>query len=1008
VKGWLVVVFLGACARTPAWPTPVVQRGALREAGLRAPEDPTVRGARLLPDRLDEARVWGVEPGGGVRAIVSGVRVVSFANGSIVGAPVRLPGNPSDVVELPERLGGGFLFPVQEHLWRSESWLGPVKPILTAPFSIAQAMLGLDRAYVRSAQGTPIAFDPRTGAPLDLGPVPRSPHLGRIAAIDGWRAVAIADLQGVVATLDAGSTWRRIALPIDPTHVVALEDRFAIGGLDPTRTMQWWEVRSDGQTGWLAAPPTAGEPAPTAPPTSDPLARAFGPRPLATAVADGWPLADGTALVARDGALGRVRISDGTLVEAVPGAFGLRPARCRAIPMGHPGDPTAFGFVCGEPRATTAVYRWDPARARMVELRRFDDPRQVLASGNGALAVRGGCSADASGATRGDDQAFCLLPSGGAWSEMHLRGEDVDRARLVVLSDGRVALVRPPRDGELSSAGLTLTNGVQAVTYPLSIPPLAGDAARALRLGLWMDGFEERRPGVLGGWVDAGGSVVGLEIGLDGAVRVGEFIRDAGAPIVSGRWGFGWTASRRGFETTDGGMTWAKQIELPDPMSAAGAGPERACGPIGCLVAGWLRVGWGEVELTSTPEPPPTMSLGANRTSAALPLDCEPVAARSDPRGDVPVGVVRAAGRSWSMTVTLGPVSGPVSSFPPFFGRSAPAVPPDAVGVWREVGGGPDKPLRPIALAHLYAWGPRSGEWDQLGRWQIRWQWPWGSAGETRSSTAARPPWSDFDAARRTLGAWGSMAPGDDADHALLFAKRSQAAAGADVLVLESDRPPVEVQRPGGDPFPEVEAAARLAGRWYVATTQSPGERGATVLWTLDGTAARELGRVPRAGFETRPPVHLARRGDGAALGLVFEGQADRRGPMLWVVGVDLETGAIGDAEPLAPADLSDRAVSICSGDDGGWEVDLPYPSAVKLRTSNGWSAGLQSTMARMRISSDHACVERLLGSADAFATTEPSSPGGALRSNPPLGARSVEVSLLAARTRTLLRCWRR
>src|SRR5258708_11940509 len=93
--------------------------------------------------------------------------------------------------------------------------------------------------------------------------------------------------------------------------------------------------------------------------------------------------------------------------------------------------------------------------------------------------------------------------------------------------------------------------------------------------------------------VDAAGAVVGVEIALDGEVRVGEYIRDAGAPIASGRWAFGWTASGGGFETIDGGMTWTKEIPLPAPIVEPRAGRDRSCGPVGCVVAGWLRLGWG-------------------------------------------------------------------------------------------------------------------------------------------------------------------------------------------------------------------------------------------------------------------------------------------------------------------------------------------------------------------------------------------------------------------------------
>jgi hypothetical protein len=1003
------------CAREAAGPLPAATRGALREAGVRAPEDPTVRGARLLPESLQEAHVWGVEPGGGTRAIVAGVRFISFPDGAILSAGDRLPANPTSVVALPDRLGSGFLFPVANHVWRADTWLGPATPVVTTPFQIAQALVGLDRVYVRSSQGTPVALDPRTGARLDLGPVPASPNLGRLVALDAWRAIAIADLRGALVTLDAGSSWRPIALPIEPSDVVALEGRFAVGGLDASRQVQWWEVQPDGQTGWLDSPPAVGAAPGPGPSPADPLARTFGPRPLIAAVEDGWPLVDGSALVARDGALARVRLSDGALVETVGNAFSLKPARCHPVSLAHPRDRTALAFVCGEPRGQTAIYAWEAASSRLVELRRFREPREVLTFGNGALAARGPCAADAGDQLHEGEQPWCLMLPGGEWTEMHFRGDEVDRARLVVLSDGRAVLVRPPRDGELSTARLTISEGEQSRHLPLSMPALHPDVARALRLGVWMDGFEERRPGVLGGWVDAAGSVVGVEIALDGETRVGEYIRDAGGPVVSGRLAFGWTASRRGFETTDGGMTWTKEIDLPDPIGAPSVGRERACGPVGCLTAGWLRIGWGVRESAPAPPPPPPISFGATRSAPALQLECEPIAGRlpepnaSTARAPPAAGASRALTRPWTTGMPSANVSGPVSTFPVFAGRAGPSIPVNDLGVWREASDGLERPLRGVPLAHLYAWGPKGGEWEQLGRWQVRWQWPWGGWTEARSSANVPAPWPGLEAARRALAGWGTVAPGDDADHALLIARRAPGAPGTEILLLEADRPPVMVQRPGGDPFPEVEGAARIGGRWYLVTAQAPAELSASVIWLLDGSAAHELGRVSRGGFETRPPLHLARRNDGKALGLVVEGQPEiQRGPLLWVSGVDLETGAVGDPQPLAPVDLSDRAVSLCTGDDAGWQLELPYPGAVRLHMGAGWSSSLQGAMARMRLAPERACVERVLGSADAYASSAPETPAGAMRVATGGPARSMEVSLLSARSRFLLRCWRR
>ncbi len=336
-------------------------------------------------------------------------------------------------------------------------------------------------------------------------------------------------------------------------------------------------------------------------------------------------------------------------------------------------------------------------------------------------------------------------------------------------------------------------------------------------------------------------------------------------------------------------------------------------------------------------------------------------------------------------------------------------------------------------MARVYAWGPNSGEWDPQGRWQVRWHWPWSGWAEARSSATAFVPWGSLDAARRALAigpapptGW-TVAAGDDPDHALLLARHTLGVATVDAFVLETDRAPVEIHRPGGEPFPDVEAAIRTGGHWYLATVEGHGESSATVVWLVDGSGAREAARVPRTAFETRPALRFARRADGRALGLVVDGQGDgKRGgvqiaqtvAMRWVVALDLESGSVGDPQPLAPVDLADRPVTLCAGedagDDDGWELEAPYPGAVVLRLGTRWTASLQSVVARMRVSTDRACVERVAGSVDAYA----SAPAGALvRSDPAMGPlrpggddlltakRTIVASVLSARSRYALRC---
>jgi hypothetical protein len=1101
------------------------EMGSFRTVGIGASADPTVRGARLLPETVDETITYGSEAGGGSRVITAGLRVVTSPRGAIVAAEDRLPQAPQITTALPERLGGGFLFVIGSTIWRADRWLGPAKPIFTSPQSVQSIVPGLDRVYVRS-QSSVLAIDGRTGRVLDLGPWPASPHVASYAAVDGWRAAAVTDMRGVVATFDAGATWRALDLPLDAKQVVVSGDSLAIGGFEGGRAEAWYEFRADGSVARLGgaprdvkvkltptpAPtttsratvfggfPTAGgivvpapHPAPTptppAPPPPEPrepqvedkedvIVKTFGKRPLATAIEDGWPLTDGTAVIARDGALARVRLADGALTEVVRDAFPLKPARCHPISLTRPKAVGAFGFVCGEPRGTTVIYAYEPLRGRLAEIKRFDKPRVVTSSGNGALAVRGPCAEDGdptppprpepaklknlddknkdkdkdksdddpeakeSRAKKGSSDEhdkdtspparapatevhpYCVLGHDDTWREIHVRG-DVVGERVVVLADGRIVVISPPQ-ALGAPARLTVLDKGRATTVPITFPRVTTDVARVLRLGLWLDGFEERRPGVVGGWIEAGGVMLGVEIGLDGKATPGQYIRDAGLPFVSGRYGLGWTASRRGYETTDGGMTWTP-IELPDPLLPAAKVDRRACGPIGCLAHGWLRVGWGEPKRPPpTPPPPPHRGASAGVAPPSVHLTCEPLTPQPPPTHSA-----KAAPPPPPARVRLGHLGGPpvletfngLTELPPFSSQTAPTLHESERGLTVEVRELPERSPNVGPLARVYGWGPKTGEWDTLGRWQVKWLSPFAGWPEVRASLPSPPPSLIVDMTKTGyFVAYGyssssmnsfQLTPGDDASHALLVAKRMSRTEVA-LFELEADRAPTEIRRADGEPFGEIEGVVRTAGRWYVATPPTPGSvTPTTVVWQIEGGIARELVRVPRAlandAKSTYGRTKLARRSDSRAVGLVVDGQPtmDSVGTVRWALPIDLETGELGEPEPLGYTDLAGRTLDACTDDVVGWVLDTAIPaSSVRIQLPQG-GGSLTSVYARLRLTDARACIERLAGTYDgqtherAAQLTRPGPPERAAT----LRSGELFVTAMSSQTRFPLRC---
>ena len=1107
--------------------------GAFRVIGVGASADPTVHGARLLPEAVDDAQGYGNEPGGGLRAITAGLRVVTTHEGAIVAADDRLPQAPQLTTALPDRLGGGFLFVLGTTVWRADHWLDTAKPIFASLQAIQAIVPGLDRVYVR-AQNAYLAIDGKTGDVLDLGPWPASPFVSGFAAADGWRAAAVTDLRGVVATYDAGATWRALDLPMEPRQVLVSGDALAIGGIENAKTEAWFEARADGTIARLSfAPreakgktmlPTPGSgrtyfpggypggypgggfpggvvvpapvpaastpgaagarattpldspPAPREESVQDAGIRIFGKRPLAAAIEDGWPLTDGTAVIARDGALGRVRLSDGALTEVAQGAFPLKPARCHPLPLSRPNAIGAFGFVCGEPRGATAIYAYEPLHGRLTELRRFDRPRVVTSSGNGALAVRGPCAEDGDASAtpreptrietktdggtgdggladnksdggRGDKDKsddkieapvasdrsdgvhpFCIFGHDGAWREVHVRG-DVAGERVIVLADGKIAVISPPQ-GQAAPARITLLDKGRATTLPVAFPKVSADVARVLRLGVWLDGFEERRPGVVGGWIEAGGAMLGIEIALDGHATPGQFIRDAGMPFVSGRYGFGWTASRRGFETSDGGMTWTS-LELPEPLVPVNKVERRACGPVGCLAAGWLRVGWGEpkkIPVPAAPPPhrstvsvsPPQLSLACEATTGTMPAP--PAPKIKGPTVPTPPTVTRRTFGGPPVLATTG--IGGVTDMPAFFAQAAPLLRESERGMPFEVQDLPEHFPRLGSLARIYAWGPKGGDWDTQGKWQVRWLSPFAAWPETRSSLPVVPPPTMLDYTKQSsmYGGMGgsyysgysgvfSMATGDDPSHALLIARRTSRTETTPIE-LEADRAPVEIHRADGEPFLEIDAITRAAGRWFIATPPPPGAIAqVTTIWQVDGAVARELVRISRAAVETGRPTgtRLARRSDGRAIGLVVDGQptAERNTPTRWVLPIDLETAQLGEPEPLGYADLAGRSLEACTDDVVGWSFDTSLPGTARIKLPQG-AGSMHSLYARVRLTTTRACIERIAGTYDgqtperAAQLTRAGAHGGSGSPNKP---GELIASAFAAQARYGLRC---
>jgi hypothetical protein len=614
-----------SCGHTGELATVEAPRGIF-ESQIKLPLDPTVKGARFVPLDLRGAVEYGTEADGSLRALLHGYRITEADGGGVRVSSSRLPIDPTVVVSLPERMGGGALFASGSTVFRSSYWLGDAEPVFMSSGPISNLYVGLDRVYVRTGTGSHTAMNPKTGERIDMGPWPKAPTIGGsqnkgYVAADAWRAAAIADFYGVLLTTDAGTTWKPVNVPIEPRELRVVDGKIFVG--DNKRT--WFEIRNDHTAAKAPAEPTPQRPAFTEATTER---TPFGASPLEAAAIEGWPLGDGTAVVARDGQLGRVRLDGGVVVDVERHAFPMNPARCKAIALGNTKDTGDFGFVCAEPEGKTALYAFDATRGALAPVREWKRPRVVLAAGNGAIAVRGGCDADAP-IDKTNTHRYCVMSPNGKsvttapWHDVEVKFQgEAGNEHVVVLADGRVAIVTPPSI-EGTGARLTIVSGREAKTLPLTFPLVSTDVARILKVGAWLDGMEEIVPHTIAGWIEASGVMLGVRVSLDGQVEIGQYVRDAGTPMVSGRYGLGWTTGKRGYETTDGGITWTA-IDIPEHDNARAS--MRGCGPVGCTGPGWLRIGWGvpkESATTSKPSTAPPSTYGSRRMTS---LRCEALA----------------------------------------------------------------------------------------------------------------------------------------------------------------------------------------------------------------------------------------------------------------------------------------------------------------------------------------------------------------------------------------------
>ena len=134
----------------------------------------------------------GVEYDGSRRLLAFGLRVVEHPGGSLeVGDELLPAARSAKFLELPARLGGGFLFWIVSSsstlLYRSASWTAKLEPLAQLDFEVERFVPGFDRLLVLPRREADYrALDVETGKPVPPLGLPAAPAYGAMAFVDGW------------------------------------------------------------------------------------------------------------------------------------------------------------------------------------------------------------------------------------------------------------------------------------------------------------------------------------------------------------------------------------------------------------------------------------------------------------------------------------------------------------------------------------------------------------------------------------------------------------------------------------------------------------------------------------------------------------------------------------------------------------------------------------------------------------------------------------------------------
>lgn len=902
---------------------------------------------RLFPPlRGSGAAVASVAHDGSRRLLAYGLRVVEHPDGSLeVGEELLPAARGARYTELPERLGGGFLFWIISSsgtlLYRSASWTDSLTPLAQLDFEVERLVPGFDRLLLLPRRdGDYRALDLETGQPVPPIGLPVAPAYGAMAFVDGWFGAVQVPLRGLLLSFDAGASWHPLSLPVTsfepageslslatPNGDYLLSAR---GALSHVAERDENKV-SEAARAELARLVSAREKAEDR--GSEPL--------LQVATLTGFPDGRGAAFVATGGTLSRVSLDTGRVLERRERAY-VGATECQGVRFG-----AGVGFVCGQGQELTRIYQVvQPLNLQLVV--ELPGARVVSDSGSGALVVHGGCKA------RGSTLDHCIVPAAGAPFEVKASTE---RDRIVALADGRVAVLTPPSASGVGA--LSLWKGGAAQRVALKLAQREPRHKSLLEQGVWLDGVVESKPGVLSGWVVGAGPFAGFEVAQDGKLTLRRVQDNGGHTLFAGARALTLGENGLASETTDGGSEW-QAVELPpeiDLKSARASGMRQGCSAVGCSFAGFTRVGYFDgraARSLAAPPTPPRVSFpgpGGSRWRLQCATTGEAGPAALPFRPATPL-----SGRRLRRGPGVLTEEAPLTALSPFLEQPPPQLADNFEGV--------DAGTEPYGVQmRVYAYGPRGGDWTRTGSLSIAFADRFNVKPGVRLTANARSPWPDATSAADALGAEpstnaaGLAAALDPAGNAggMLLSSRG----AVDMFWFEAGRVPLHIPNVG-----RLGVGARFAG---VVKTKA----GAFMGSYDESSRAFRVYRIAGQDLEVALEVTDIPPPRGATAELVRSAAGDALG--IWVRGtgwyvhpVDLENGLVDAPYLVTPAQLASMPPPCAEGAEGfvvtgalAPDPGAELPSGMTVRGFEG----------RFRVSSLGLCIDALAVQGDAGAS---------------------------------------